>query len=75
VPYVAAVVLRVGGARVEPGDDVTAAVSTWGASSVENSLRAGTIVFVPPQLLGAVDVAPAQAASPAPGANPQKKRR
>lgn len=74
MPYVAACVLRDGGRRVEPGDDL-GTLEHWSGGALQTALKNGLVVFVPPQLLGAVDVAPAQAASPAPGATPQKKRR
>jgi hypothetical protein len=51
VPYVAACVLRIAGARVEPGTDITSAVSAWCESAVRTSIAAGTVVFIPPQLL------------------------
>lgn len=51
MPYVAACVLKIASARVEPGTDITTAVSAWCESAVATSLRAGTIVFIPPQLL------------------------
>lgn len=51
MPYVAACVLKIAGARVDPGTDITSAVSAWCESAVATSLRAGTIVFIPPQLL------------------------
>ena len=45
MPYVAACVLRIAGARVEPGTDITSAVSAWCESAVRTSIAAGTIVF------------------------------
>jgi hypothetical protein len=48
--YVAAVTLRVGDRVVHAGDEIPEAFE-WAASTLAVSLRAGTIVFVPPQLL------------------------
>lgn len=48
--YIAAVTLRIGSRVAHPGDEVPEAHG-WSASVLATSLRAGTLVFLPPQLL------------------------
>lgn len=52
--YVAAVSLKVGDRVARAGDEVPEAFG-WAASTVATSIRAGTLVFIPPQLLAIPD--------------------
>ncbi len=48
--YIAAATLKLATRVAQPGDEVPEAFG-WSAAVVGTSLRAGTIVFLPPQLL------------------------
>ena len=58
--YVAAVTLRLGERVARAGDEVPEALG-WPADRVAVCLRAGTLVFVPPQLLASAEPAPRRA--------------